>query len=698
MLLRTLMHQLMTMCKKYFILILLFGYNFLIAQESYSRHYLHQISEKKPLSKYDSLMVNGAIFSLKDTAKAQAFFKEAIDLAMQEGDLMKRVLTNIAIGEMYIEYDAVRKAYNYFFRARNLRGDFVPDYEGGLASFGIARTQYLGGNYNTSTLNFLATIYAAQTIKNKSLESEATEYLGLIYSNFQDYNQSINYYRKCFDLKKSLNDDKSCLRIAEKLGDIYYSNHRYDSAFYFAHLSVQLAETMQLPNDIAIARLNKAAILIRLKKLNDANDELRYFSKIGQNTVEARNSDKFVEGVRVRYQTIQGNYWLQKGDKKTALFHYDSAIAVGTKRALPELYSVVYRNMAESFYDLKDYKTAYDFYQKYATHTKNLTSGNKSLNLESVQMYFDVNATKDEIKLLNNENKLQELQLANEATKRKSLETENLLKDSIILRGHELQASLNREYQLQQAKLKDERNLGLSLMFGLSTALLLGGLIFYQFQKQKKKNAIIKKQADELETLMKEIHHRVKNNLQVISSLLDLQSLTIKDEKAAYAVKEGKNRVQSMALIHQNLYNEGNIKGIRMEDYIQNLAKNLFDSYNIKPEKIKLITDIDPLNLDVDTVIPIGLTLNELISNSLKYAFNHQDLGEITVILKQDGNDILLKVKDNGNGFKENYDHQSTSFGFKMIRAFAQKLKAKLEIYNDNGACVEMHITKYKTA
>ena len=87
---------------------------------------------------------------------------------------------------------------------------------------------------------------------------------------------------------------------------------------------------------------------------------------------------------------------------------------------------------------------------------------------------------------------------------------------------------------------------------------------------------------------MKEIHYRVKNNLQIISSLLDLQSLTMKDEQASETVKEGKNRVQSMALIHQNLYNEGNIRGIHIDHYINNLANNLFHSYNIEPEKIKL--------------------------------------------------------------------------------------------------------------
>jgi two-component sensor histidine kinase len=226
----------------------------------------------------------------------------------------------------------------------------------------------------------------------------------------------------------------------------------------------------------------------------------------------------------------------------------------------------------------------------------------------------------------------------------------------------------------------------------------MAAIISYQYWRQKNKNVIIKKQADELQTLIKEIHHRVKNNMQIVSSLLDLQSLTIKDGQASEAVKESKNRVQSMALIHQNLYSEGNIKSIQMQDYIQSLALSLFDSYNIEKEKIKLKTNIEHLQLDVDTVIPIGLIVNELISNSLKYAFKGRQSGEVAVSLKQENKELVLKVSDNGNGFGKDWDSKpNNSFGYKLIKAFAQKLKAKLDIYNNNnGACFIMRISKYK--
>jgi len=217
------------------------------------------------------------------------------------------------------------------------------------------------------------------------------------------------------------------------------------------------------------------------------------------------------------------------------------------------------------------------------------------------------------------------------------------------------------------------------------------------YRQQKNKNSIIKKQSEDLQTLMKEIHHRVKNNLQIISSLLDLQSMIVKDNQASQAIKEGRNRVQSMALIHQNLYGEKSVKGIAVDEYINNLTQSLFDSYNIRPGQIELKKDIDKIDMDVDTVIPIGLMLNELISNSLKHAFVNEQGGRIEITLKQNNEILLLQVRDNGKGFPDKADPaHSTSFGMRMIKIFAQKLKADLDIYNDQGACIMMRIRKYK--
>jgi two-component sensor histidine kinase len=325
-----------------------------------------------------------------------------------------------------------------------------------------------------------------------------------------------------------------------------------------------------------------------------------------------------------------------------------------------------------------------------------------------------------EIDLLNSQNALHAIRLLHDAQQREALMRENSLKDSVLEQGRvntvlllrenelknaelkkgmELAAAVNRESELKAAQLVKERNFRGVLVAGTGLLLSAGFGMLFLYTRQRKKNRVIQKQSADLQVLLKEIHHRVKNNLQVISSLLDLQSLTISDNQASEAVKEGKNRVQSMALIHQNLYSEDNLKGIRARDYIGNLLKSLCDSYNINPGNVKLHAEIDDLKLDVDTMIPLGLILNELVSNSLKYAFRDGSSGELSIILKEMNDQLFLKVKDNGTGFPDGVNTaESKSFGMKMIRAFAQKLKARLDIYNQDGANVEMHITKYNLA
>lgn len=367
--------------------------------------------------------------------------------------------------------------------------------------------------------------------------------------------------------------------------------------------------------------------------------------------------------------------------------------------------------LADSLFTLKDSLLVYQNREQLYNLEKKYESEKKQ---KEIELLLVQNGLRDkEIALLTSDKRLAALLLQKEIFQRDALTRENLLMDSIVKKEQAfsslvagekrkevaLNAALERANELKAAELAKERRLRSLLIGGAALFLLAAGVILFQYRKQKNKSAIIQKQSDDLQVLMKEIHHRVKNNLQVISSLLDLQSLTITDSQASEAVKEGKNRVQSMALIHQNLYSEGNIKGIKAKEYIGNLVQSLCDSYNVSNDKIVIKTTIDDLNLDVDTMIPLGLVLNELVSNSLKYAFKDGREGELNIILRNEHSHLLLKVSDNGSGYLEGVNaKEGKSFGMKMIRAFAQKMKAKLDIYNDNGAVVEMQITKYQLA
>lgn len=279
-----------------------------------------------------------------------------------------------------------------------------------------------------------------------------------------------------------------------------------------------------------------------------------------------------------------------------------------------------------------------------------------------------------------------------------TLDEKNSLKESELQKEKLLTAALSRENNLKQESINKDRKNNQRLWTGIALLVLAGGIILWQFSRQLTKNKIIRKQADEMEVLNREIHHRVKNNLQVISSLLDIQSQTLQDEEAAEVIRESRQRVQSMAFIHQNLYQSDSVQEVEINNYINNLAGHLFQTYNIRNDRIRFHTDIDKLSLHTDTVIPIGMILNELISNSLKYAFRNLEEGEIRVAMKQKENELYLQVKDNGHGLPPGFDMAKLqSFGFKVIRAFAQKLKARLHVDGSHGTNVELVISKFKT-
>jgi PAS domain S-box-containing protein len=213
-------------------------------------------------------------------------------------------------------------------------------------------------------------------------------------------------------------------------------------------------------------------------------------------------------------------------------------------------------------------------------------------------------------------------------------------------------------------------------------------LLLHDITREREADERIKAQLKEKEVLLKEIHHRVKNNLQIISSLLNLQSTYIRDQQALGMFKESQNRVRSMALIHEKLYQSKDIARIDFAEYIRNLAGNLIRSYGSSPAMVKLVIDADHISLGVDTAIPCGLIINELVTNSLKYAFPDGRRGEICVALKHENGDGLyrLVVTDNGVGLPPAIEPRKTStLGLQLVTTLVDQLNGTIEIKRGDG-------------
>jgi len=197
----------------------------------------------------------------------------------------------------------------------------------------------------------------------------------------------------------------------------------------------------------------------------------------------------------------------------------------------------------------------------------------------------------------------------------------------------------------------------------------------------------IKVSLEEKEVLLKEIHHRVKNNLQVISSLLNLQSRCVEDQSVLELFQESQNRIRSMALIHEKLYRSQDLVRIDFAEYIRNLATHLVRSYRANLGPVNLKVDANDVSLSVDAAVPCGLIINELVSNSLKYAFIDGREGEIRIELRSDrDHQLTLIVGDNGVGFPKDLDFRHTeSLGMQLVNTLTNQLGGTVELHSDGG-------------
>ena len=214
---------------------------------------------------------------------------------------------------------------------------------------------------------------------------------------------------------------------------------------------------------------------------------------------------------------------------------------------------------------------------------------------------------------------------------------------------------------------------------------------------QKKAAEFVKKSLKEKEALLREIHHRVNNNLQIISSLLSLQSDNVVDERDHELFVESQNRVRSMAMIHEKLYQSDSLNSINFSDYIETLLNSLIYDYTKDLGHIKLDLDIEEVDLNIETSVPCGLIINELVSNALKHAFPNGRPGKIMVKLHQDNDQFILEVGDDGIGYsEEEVPENGKKLGFNLVKSLLQQLDGSMEIQHGNGTVYRIVFSELK--
>ncbi len=288
--------------------------------------------------------------------------------------------------------------------------------------------------------------------------------------------------------------------------------------------------------------------------------------------------------------------------------------------------------------------------------------------------------------------------LAKNETRQRILQ-EKLRYDS--LQQSERNKTYRKDLFQKQTEVESSRKIVYLAIAALALALLLALAFYRNYRNTKKANRIIAQQQQETEekkriieisltekeTLLKEIHHRVKNNLQIISSLLNLQANRTEDEQLKRIMNEAKNRISSMALIHQKIYQSGNLSSVDFQAYIEQMAQSIDTNFNNEKKNITQHIDTHGISLDIDTSIPLGLIINELLTNSYKYAFEGRSSGSITISLKEkNAEELELHVSDDGKGLPAGFDPSAlNSLGLKLVKGLASQVKGSVRFESHQG-------------
>ncbi|MBA3679883.1 MAG: sensor histidine kinase [Bacteroidetes bacterium] len=218
--------------------------------------------------------------------------------------------------------------------------------------------------------------------------------------------------------------------------------------------------------------------------------------------------------------------------------------------------------------------------------------------------------------------------------------------------------------------------------------------ILNQIDDIKKTKEEVNVSLKEKEVLLAELHHRVKNNLAIISGLLNLQEDAVNNAEAKQIISETKARIMSMALVHKMLFKNPEFKTINFGKYSSELINELFNSYNLL-EEVQIKEEYEAINLSINTCIPLGLILNEIVTNSIKYGLNNDDTKgkQFSVSIKNANNGVLLTVKDSGLGFNKDFntDLETSSLGIVLIRSLTEQIDGKVHFSNSNGAKIEIN-------
>jgi two-component sensor histidine kinase len=593
--------------------------------------------------------------------KAIAIFEGNKVLQSDASLFITHVYTYTALADLYTYLPDYANAQKYAFKALELS----EQYKKGVGQCWMALSIIFSKQKNLVEANKYALMAKTYFEANQSTDDLARAYAFLARYAFTaaDYPQAISYYQMSYNTYKQANSIAGQRIALYNLAEIYLKTKDYDKADDYVNQTLDISKGA---NDVIYQ------FFINQLKFN-INFDRKYYTEalvVADLMLQLARNEKNLENVSQVYQKYLSVY-LALGD---------------TAKAFVTLEKIA--TLKDSTYNTEIAKHSADLLKKYESEKKEqqIAFLDKENKFKSDKLFQEQLLNES----LQRENDLKDIEINQSLLLKEGLERENTLRKSELDNEVVLNKALNSKNAFMIANSKMERMARWFMLIGLAVLVIFGISYYRNYRNQKAANAKISKQADDLKVLMKEVHHRVKNNLQVIVAMLRMQARTLQDQLAIDALNTCENRLQSIAIVHEKLYQSQNISDVVLKEYLQDIVQVLAPQYlHSFPKLSYQVTDETKLSTNIETAIPLGMIVNELVTNAFKYAFHQVAAPHIRIqITSTAPNTFQLVVADNGAGLPNGQlPNHYQSLGLKLVQLFTEQIGGTLAYATNNGAC-----------
>lgn len=576
--------------------------------------------------------------------------KEGISFARQNKD-------SVGVAALLVQWGMIDDNLGLFDSAREKYEQAMANFQYGKHMKGVATTTVrLGvvdlrnGKYDLAIKYFYDALKISEKLNDRFGMMEAYYSISWAWLDQKNYKKALEFLKMAEELNLVLPFSNISLNIYNHFGVVYRELKEYEKAKHYLQLGIDQSDRPEYQG-LNITMINNLASVY--SKQGDTEKAIRLQEQALQRSRQIGNYLR-------ELQTLLGlSRTYSKFNHAIAVDYLNQGINLARQKNSPRQEIRFLGVLADQAVAARDYKTAFEAKNREHELSDSFLYKTMSQNMEALKSEYELSKSKARIKELDLQNQQRQLELKSAGEMRK-LALSGIVLLLVII------ALLYNQYRIKQ---KNTRELN-------------------------KKNLSLERLLDEKEWLLKEVHHRVKNNLQTVMSLLETQSSYLKDD-ALVAVQNSQHRVFAMSLIHQKLYQLEHSTSIDLAVYLPELIRYLCDSYDVKT-RVQFQQHIESIQLDISHAIPVGLIFNEAISNSLKYAFPGGKQGKITVESVRTGSGtIRLSVWDNGVGLPEGWENlQENSLGVKLMKGLGEDIDAKFTMANDGGTRVQLEFVE----